>query len=84
MQHIKLDNIAARQRTYLVFDVLIAALAALILVIQVTVLSGAGVPKASAGDRAAKAIHLVQPSGARNDLSGVLATTESAAALPGT
>jgi hypothetical protein len=51
MAYIKLDNIAVRQRTYLVMDVLMAALAALILAIQVTVLSGANVPMAEIDER---------------------------------
>lgn len=66
MAHIKLDNIAVRQRTYLVMDVLMAALAALILVIQVTVLSGANVPMAEIEERVTEPAY-AQPAQAPRD-----------------
>ena len=46
MANLRLDKIANRQRSYLVSDILIAALAAIILVIQVVVMSGNSGPVA--------------------------------------
>lgn len=42
----RLNKIADRQRRYLVFDVMFAALAAFILILQVVILSGNNVPVA--------------------------------------
>ena len=49
----RLDKIAGRQRRYLVFDVLIAGLAALMLAIQLVVYTGASVPIAEPSPRMA-------------------------------
>lgn len=88
MANVRLDSIAKRQRKYLVLDVMIASLAAVILIIQVLVLSGSQVPIAEPSPRMAPETIYIYGS-APNPLQdgkqpGAVATNPDTNEVPGT